>query len=535
MTRPVLFRALRFFSLLSICSIFSLPLLSANDTTEDTWVIAASVFDSNIESDETATLIPQYILQSIPPTVERTVLQQEQFRHAKRQKSEELQEMYETLQQRIFERDSLVLSYSSDIDYEKNLLEKEEEIVKLKEEIEEKKIAESALSVNDFEPIEKAIIPWQTDASKLYDVPDTMKFFNPKDIDGLLTGSITHQGNFLQVNLTLRLFPGNVIALELSEIDSTTSIEELSKRLSKELYLHMTNKERVALHFSIEPKSAVEQSTIYINGITLKPNGQTLDFESIDLTSGIYEFYVESQGYEGISATYLFANQDDFDVTVHLKERSATPVDVVIPMTNGSMYINTKKMLSQKESISPQETTTANEETENRSEEESEDTSEDTIENFIQNQELSQTEGTVYIDNFPALGEFVSSDGIATWFIIDTEQQEGIARDNEYSFNLIAATQNQSDIIERNRKRMYNSYAALIVSLPLYFISYGQYLNEYNSWASGRSSGQNLNAWDTARNVTMGISIGLGINFLTQLGIYIYSANNVLPEEVIIE
>ena len=78
---------------------------------------------------------------------------------------------------------------------------------------------------------------------------------------------------------------------------------------------------------------------------------------------------------------------------------------------------------------------------------------------------------------------------------------------------------------------MYNSYAALIVSLPASFILLGKYVDEYNSWARGNNTADDLQKWNVARYAAAGVSIGLGVNFLVQLGIYLHSVNAVLPEQ----
>ncbi len=538
MKKLVLPQAYQFLSLLVGIFLFAPPVLSANDVNseESQWLLGIAPFESNLENDQTAIQLPTYILDNLPTDLQRTVLPDELFRHEKREKLDELQTLYSNLQDEIFQRDSLLLTYTSDAEYERNLFEKEQEIDEIKQDIQEKKLEESAINVNDFEPIEKEIVLWGSQASSaLYSLPDDMLFFNPKNVDAIISGSITHQGNFLQVYTRLTMYPGNIIEFELSDIDSTTSIEELAMRLANELYIRITNKERITLTFSVEPVEAIENSTIHINGRTLIPNTQTKAFDPILLTSGIYEFYVGSEGYEGINTTYLFEGKDSFDIKITLQETQNSTLSFKVPMANGVMYANTQRMISEK--LDEPERTSEAEVPEQKEEDKEADKTEETVEDektaVIDSEIISDTQGSVVINNFPALGEFVDSQGIVTWFILDTESANIISENQ--SFSLIANTENQDDIIEKNRKRMYNSYAALIVSLPLYFISYGQYLNEYNAWASGNSAGTNIQAWNTAQNVTMGLSIGLGINFIIQLGLYIYSANEVLPEEIIVE
>lgn len=203
------------------------------------------------------------------------------------------------------------------------------------------------------------------------------------------------------------------------------------------------------------------------------------------MPAGIYEFYVESPGYESVSGTYSFSDNDDFSVQINLQEYNPIAVNFNVASADGSLYMNA----------------------------------------------LSVGKDAVpLINSFPVLGEFVNDDGVSTWFFLSDDYEKSELYEAEFSFE--PDTKDFAEIIEKKRRIMYNSYAALIVSLPLAFIADGQYLNEYNAFAIGQSSGNKLEAWTVARYATMGVSIGLGINFLIQLGLYIYSANTVLPEEV---
>ncbi len=490
-------REFRVFLLIVLLCISAMNLLSAND---DTWIFAASPFASPIENDKTAELIPLYILKSFSSLGARSVSVNEQLRLDQQSYDDEIRDLYTSLQDTIFKRDALVLTMDTNDQHEKDLLEKEMEIDAIQDSIQEKKDEKALLSVDNYTIIEKDIQLWNDSTDTLYSEDTTSEYFYPRDINALITGSIEYSESFVDITTYVRLYPGKILKAQIREVGSITEIESIAKKISEALYSTLTNKEEISLTFSIEPKEAQEKSTIHINGTIVEYEGTEENaFAQVNLTSGIHEFYVDSPGYEGAVVTYSFFEASQYDVLIQLQKIETANVGFSIPATDGELFINTQKMGEQS-----------------------------TNENNAQ-----EMQGFVTINGLPALGEFVSDDGIKTWFFLSADDTTlSDLQLGQYTFSFEPDTKNYEDIIEKNRKRMYNSYAALIVSLPLYFIANGQHLNEYNSWASGKSSGENIKKWETARNAAMGVSIGLGVNFLVQLGIYIHSANSILPEEV---
>ncbi len=493
----MMFLGLRKYKVFLMCVLFICNISALYADEDEKWIFSSTQFDSNMEGDEIATLIPQYILQNFPQSLMRSVSIEEQYRLDVQALDDSIREFYEDLQSKTYERDILLFSQ----DESNTVLEKqkkiEEEIETLKQEIENANSDKRALEQKSYEIVEKEINLFN-DSVDLYALSNTSDFFEPRDVDALITGSIIHTDDFVFVTVYLTLYPGKVVILELQELDTITSIQSMSKRIAEKIYTALTSKNEISIAFSILPQEAQENAIIHING-------QLLEFEEneenaqVTLTEGLYEFYIESPGYEGLAVNYNFF-ESEYLVKINLKPIDVSNVSFSIPSPNGTIFLNTQKMLQETMADNP------------------------TLDD-------NTTQGIVSVNGFPALGEFVSEDGNTTWFLLN----EGLDRplsDPNYSFTFEPETKNYAEIIENNRKRMYNSYAALIVSLPLYFIANGQYINEYNSWASGNSAGENVAGWEIARNITMGASIGLGVNFLVQLGLYIYSANAILPEEV---
>lgn len=471
---------------LIVSSLFFLSTIFANSS--DNWVIAVANFESNIEDDPTAELIARTVLENIPVGTKRTVTEEEQLQAEKQTIEQEILELYNTLQKEIIERDSIIFSIADNEDFEKSIEEKQIEIDLIYSSIEQKKDEQNLLSLNNYVPVEKDIALWKNNDELLYIIPENTKSFNPKDIQALVTGSIKHIDNFLHVDVRLTLYPGNTVAFELSDAEKLVSVKNLSNRITEQMFIQYSNKENITINFAIQPPEAQENAILHINGnLVRKQAGE--DFATLQLTNGIYDLYIESPGYQSVALTQYFGGEDIFDVDISLKEQFVADIDFSIPSINGDIFFNAQK--------------------------------------------APDTKGTVTINTLPVLGEFIRDDGVSTWFILDAENSSANFNNAHLSFN--PNKENPADIIEKKRKIMYHSYSALIASLPVYFILHGQHINEYNAWASGNGSGSSVKAWETAKNVSMGVSIGLGVNFLVQLGLYIYSVNTILPQEITIE
>ena len=145
-------------------------------------------------------------------------------------------------------------------------------------------------------------------------------------------------------------------------------------------------------------------------------------------------------------------------------------------------------------------------------------------------------EHTFTVNGFPVLAEAVEGDTVRRFILERGVQKKGTASENptEYvaEYTLPASGVSLASSIEKKRRIMYNSYAALILSLPAAFILVGKEVDEYNSRVLGRNGGDDLQNWQIAAYAASGVSIGLGINFLVQLGLYLHSVNSVLPERI---
>ena len=464
-----------------------MSMLFANTSKKnDEWIVAVAEFSSNLENDSAAELIARTILQNIPVGTKRMVPVDEQLRQDSYAIEQELLTLYKNLQKKVLERDSVVVNATTP-DFEKDIEKKQKEVDAIQSAITEKQRQKEVLQLENYAPLEKNIALWQNSNEKFYDISDGA-YINPTDVQALVMGTVEHVDSYIHVSIQLVLFPGEVIVFELRDVENIADIKTFSQFIADEIFVSYSNKKKITLQFAINPPEAQENAVLQINGTPYKLQSNE-EFATMNVTEGIYSIYVESPGYTSVGLTQYFGEEDTFNVEISLQKQMATELTIADALTTGELFFNAQK--------------------------------------------ASQDEGTVTINTIPVLGEFINSAGVSTRFILNAEKDFAYLKSPYLSFEINA--ENPADIIEKKRKIMYDSYSALIVSLPVYFIFNGQYINEYNSCQRGYSSGNSVRGWEMARNASMGLSIGLGVNFLVQLGLYIYSANAILPETITIK
>ena len=134
-----------------------------------------------------------------------------------------------------------------------------------------------------------------------------------------------------------------------------------------------------------------------------------------------------------------------------------------------------------------------------------------------------------------AIGEFESIEGYNDYFLLENNNPQTVQGPFQLQkINVRASTSDISTEIEKSRKTMYNSYAALMLSMPLLFFSNGTQIAAKNAYLYGMSDIKRSQQWMNVRNFSNALSITLGLNFAFQLGRYLLKANSVLPQEIVV-
>ena len=527
------------------------------------WTVAACAFKTETLQNQTssstavtaeqaaAVALPRLILEKIADAGIRTVPEDELCRREKKEFAVKRRSLYEDLKKAVALRDQAVFVFTDEKKLKANIGAKEKEISAINAKIEKSIKEENDKIASGFVSVPERIVLWKNSSDSLYEVSENgFGLQEPQDIQALISGTLRRTGSYVYACAVLTLYPFAYQAAQVCEIESVDNFEKLAEKLAEKLLPVLKNERQVRIDFDIQPAQAAQTALIRVDGNQLYFNrqhseagGQTPEQNlSAVLTGGIRHIYAEAEGYQAVAADYNFSGSDIFRIRIRLKRKEAIPVKIYFDSASlFSLYLYGLKALPDEKD--------ANLFTVNGLPVLAELADENgNVKRFLLSEpkrrqsklsfERGGSAGTNASSPSSAssaganLGS-VSSAGTDTVAGAKTaESAAGNAGANiaEYSVNSAVLSDIGSGI-EKKRKIMYNSYAALIVSLPASFILLGKYVDEYNSWARGNNTADDLQKWNVARYAAAGVSIGLGVNFLVQLGIYLHSVNAVLPEQ----
>ncbi|MGP1509361.1 MAG: hypothetical protein ACTTIU_02350 [Treponema lecithinolyticum] len=527
------------------------------------WTVAACAFKTETLQNQTssstavtaeqaaAVALPRLILEKIADAGIRTVPEDELCRREKKEFAVKRRSLYEDLKKAVALRDQAVFVFTDEKKLKANIGAKEKEISAINAKIEKSIKEENDKIASGFVSVPERIVLWKNSSDSLYEVSENgFGLQEPQDIQALISGTLRRTGSYVYACAVLTLYPFAYQAAQVCEIESVDNFEKLAEKLAEKLLPVLKNERQVRIDFDIQPAQAAQTALIRVDGNQLYFNrqhseagGQTPEQNrSAVLTGGIRHIYAEAEGYQAVAADYNFSGSDTFRIRIRLKRKEAIPVKIYFDSASlFSLYLYGLKALPDEKDANlftvnglPVLAELADENGNAKRFLLSEPKRRQSKLSFERggsagtNASLPSSASSAGAN----LGS-VSSAGTDTVAGAKTaEIAAGNAGANiaEYSVNSAVLSDIGSGI-EKKRKIMYNSYAALIVSLPASFILLGKYVDEYNSWARGNNTADDLQKWNVARYAAAGVSIGLGVNFLVQLGIYLHSVNAVLPEQ----
>lgn len=498
---------------LKSCLLLGFIFCASNILAKETdWVLAASSFSVTASEktksivEESAVSIPKMILEYLEEKGGRIMAENELESRALYDLKIEREALFLELTKEIQNRDLMI--FTNESRFSRSRAEKE---FKKKIAATQKKINENLsktknpLGKNQTKkngklvkhestmPGDRLLISlWKNDSEVLFEnkkANETEKDFENRirneNISGLITGDIVERAGFLQVSVKLTIYPLNQVVATVSDIGSLTDLQTLSAILAKELLPFVLNSTPVKLKFDITPPEAASVAKIYIDGSI--PD----DLENIIVENGKHNVYIYAVGYESKDFTYSFTETDEFLIQVKMPKKEDVIVAFSSVDSDKSLYLNG---LPQKDAKN------------------------------------------VAIEKGVSLGEVYSEEtDNMSYFVLDNQVKDGTSKIvfNDISFDesLKRATAN----IEKSRRDMYNSYAALLASLPFTFLTNGMKIASKNSLESGRAAPGTYQLWNNFALVSNVLSLSLGTNFLYNLGKYLKDANSTLPQEVILD
>lgn len=519
------------------------------------WTLAASKFtftDSeakNSSQKASASLIPQLVLEQIAENSSRLTTREEMLDRSLNTLLTERLSLFLQLSKEVKTRDSLFLTETNQKKLGKKILESEEKIAEIQEKISEnldkasrlqkeyderlpdkpaEKIKEKKFSFLPFSNSKKEerllpemknepIVLYKKDSSQLFEGKNSYgtyefeKSVTDQKINGLITGEIKVLGDYAFVTASLYIFPGGKAAGTATEVGLLSDCVGIARNIARTLMPQIVNSKPVTLYISIQPEQALSSTQMAVDGVVF----QSVP-EKFVVDSGVHTLEFFSREYIPKTLTYNFINAAAFEVEVPLekKESQILKVNMYNPVS-GNIYADGSFA--------------------------------GTVENGI-------IGADVVVNGKPVIGQFIAEEHYVkkvTKIITDEDGNKKVVVEEEdkgpLSFfyyipeNLLTEgaslivkgqIENNASEIDKRRRWMYAGYTAVVVSLPFMLYATGHYnalVNSYNS--RGYDDIDNINKWNTIKNISTGVTIGCACFMGFELVRYLRTANKVLPYE----
>ncbi len=483
----------------------------------DEWVLAAVPFSvsasqSNLDSAQKAAVeLPALILGCLDGRGGHLLEESEIERRVRYELKEERKELFNELSSEIRKKDAIFFDEGSKRQKQKLTKESDKKIEEIRTKISYNlqkdaeplgldpsvktspfAINQKAVYVSDERPGDRLVIKlWKNDASKQFEGRRTdessFAFENRvinENVDGIITGSMIERSGFVNVSVEFSVFPGAVVAATISDVGSLSDLPALATLIAKELYPFVLNSKPVQLRFEIMPEEAAKNARIYIDGALPQ------DVSEIEVENGKHNIYIYSDGYEAKRFEYAFTETDEFIIQVKMPPKKIVNVAFEAQTSNQSLYASGLPL---------------------------------------------ENPSHVSVEKGTTLGEISDDFGKKRYFIVknNTDRTDSKSDPNvQGTITFEPALVDYSYEIEKTRTNLYNSYAALLFSLPALFFSKGMTIANQNSLSYNRGDSSAVAQWQMYSNYSTAATITLGANFLFQLGRYLFTANKILPQTV---
>ena len=499
-----------------------------------------------------AQVLPQLIVEQFSSENIRTIPQKERLDRRLKELQTERISLFLQLSKEYKTRDSLVLSTNSPRKLEKEIRKQMEKIrdieIKINDNLDEaKKEIDAAAPKIDHDEAAHADIKNKNDKKALPGFPlklpfsffkhnekdeiitenvvlykgDSTALFTPSEksseagftswdfeqevtgakINGLITGEITCYGDYCSVTTNLRIYPGGQIFGTVQEVGLLTDLMPLADSIARNLDSKIANALPIMIDFDISPKEIAKDTKIMIDGIVFSLTKTDGSFDNkIIKDSGIHHINIEAPGYENLTFTYSFTDDNMFFVHANL-----------VPKVHGTAHIKLKKY---RDGI---------------------------FHTYGLNQApVTKEEPSAKLDvnGKSVLGVFAvpkqSDDDSDSSNIAFFRIPENQAFDGAYLL-VNAKPFDRAANIDKRRRWMYTAYTALICSLPFTFYYKGEFTAENFANSQGRGDYDRLRNLQNRSNICAGISAACGVWTAIELVRYLWAADRVLPAKTKID
>ncbi len=489
----------------ALCAVLILVLFSSLTLTaqESSWTVAAAPYivdtDQNLLNAEMKKTvqaltedIPLLVLSKLSASLERLLLPDEIYRRELSGLLTAMQGLLTEYSSVLKKRDQQLFTALSGKEIQKKIAEQEKMLSAVSQKIDENLTAQKELQhrykVQDKlnsrqQRIEKVVL-YTSSTNGLYSIdnkksPEELEAQISRDkIRGLITGSIKVIGDYLQITTRLSVFPKKTEYEPYQIMVHVAENEFAAAEISSYIMSLISNSLPSIVSFKIYPEEETNNASIFISDVYLKGSSS-----STEILRGTYSIRIECPGFETVSFVYSINQNTTYDFSVQMKKQDLNPVTITNPhSTQGTMFLNAASFGSFPASIT--------------------------------------VNGQQY------LGEFVSDEGWSNYFVYNSDNAK-----DQSAFALSYENRDVANYIEKSRNRLYISYAAVVLALPVYFYSNAMYKNLLTAGQRQIPVGGSLSDWNTISSISLGSVIVLGVNMGVQLALYLRDANAILPRE----
>lgn len=475
--------------------------------TESDWVVAATEFSykQNIARNQfeksVLQTIPSLILEQIYGTKIRNIPSEEILNRKTQSLVKERLALFLELSKEQKTKDTIILKDLSQYQFKKQLSDQDKKIKNINKQIDEnlkkqekilKEFSEEKSEFSKLNSKEENFFIYQNDTNFLFKFSNQIKeidytFYECQkeivaaNIDALITGSVITYGDYAAVTCQMFLYPGATSACVITEVGLLSNPEAIAKNIAYRLIPKIQNAIPCQVQIKIQPEELLNKTKLTIDSTVYNKIP-----DNLILSTGVHNFVFECEGYRKESFSYGFGYEKKYLIDVTFVKEELLDIAVALKKSiEGNFFYNGKKSDSNVMSVK--------------------------------------------INNRGILGYYLTQKNNSIFFLIPKNQ---IIDDKTLMLNI--KDYSIADYIEKRRRMMYISYSALVCSLPFTFYTYSNYstlLNSYNMQVQNISIDE-IKKFQTLSYVAIGISVGCGIWFLTELIFYLNSANKVLPVEV---
>ena len=385
----------------------------------------------------------------------------------------------------IAERDGLYLAVMSEKEkakrtaaINKKIKTKETEIDKAQEKI-DKLLKNTSFSAETF-----PVALWK-DGQQVFELPEHTGLayaMKPENIDAVIDGSIRDLAGYMYVSVTLTTGLPGMPEYRFSEAGPYQSVEAVARSLAAQIVTAIKNTQPARVLLTVEPENA----ELYLDNEQLHT-----DTKTIYLYEGSHRLEALAPGYEAAGKTIEAQTGKSYLLKIKLKKEKTVFVAFRFTEPAADVFLHTQYFA-----------------------------------------------GTPFKTDIPAgkntVVSFSYSD-VKTYIVL---RPKNFARQGQTSYQLQASLNKErtKTKIDRRRNILYWSLGAFYVSLPIFMILQGVTADMYSAARDYRVEvteevQQKYRALFISTAVMQGLTIGLGINYVVQLGLYLHAADQSIPKE----